>query len=461
MIVLENRFFPVRSAVCFVVEGAIILTSVLASFVLLQSNEAVAVLDLRDAVVRGGVVALICQTCMYFLDMYNMKYSQTWGELFFSLMFAVGFVCIGISLVSYAFPQFGVAGNMYYLTIVFVGVFLLFWRVLFDIALARWVPRSNILVVGTGQTARMMAAEIRERRRLGFDFAGFVGPEESWAERVESVVGGYGDLEGLVREKRIKNVVVAINERRGEYPVEQFLSVKVAGIPVVEWQGFFERLAGRIPIDNLPPSYFIFNEGFRKSRLVLLLRRCISVVVSLAAIVFLSPVFLITAIAIKLESPGSITYSQIRIGLHGKVFRIWKFRSMRQDAESGGAPVWARKDDPRVTRVGKIIRKIRVDELPQLFNVLKGDLDLVGPRPERPEFVEELSRTIPYYALRHTIRPGITGWAQVMFSYCGTIEESEEKLQYDLFYIKNMSLPLDLFILFSTVKIVLLGRGAR
>jgi exopolysaccharide biosynthesis polyprenyl glycosylphosphotransferase len=239
------------------------------------------------------------------------------------------------------------------------------------------------------------------------------------------------------------------------------LALRVNGCQVVEWPGFFEKLSGRIPIDNLAPSFFIFNEGFRKSRILLSIRWGLSAIVAAVILVFLLPILLVVAILIKLDSPGPVLYSQIRVGQNNNPIRIYKFRSMRNDAEINGNAVWAVENDPRITKVGRFLRKTRIDELPQLFNVLIGELEFVGPRPERPEFVEKLQTLIPYYALRHTVKPGVTGWAQVMFHYGSTIEESKEKLQYDLFYIKNMSLKLDLLILFHTIKIVILGRGAR
>jgi sugar transferase (PEP-CTERM system associated) len=446
------------------VEGGIIIVSVLASFLLLHRGGAIGTIALQDAVVRGMVVAFFCQSCMYLLDMYDLKHSQTWGELFFSLLFAVGFVCIGIGLVTYAVPEFGVAGSMYYLTVLFVAVFLLFWRIAFDIYLTKMAPRENILILGTGEMARMIGEEVRRRERLGFTLVGFAGSGEGGEVRtgaVGDVIGSYADLPAIVRRHKVRKLVVALSERRGEYPVETLLDLRVKGCQVLEWPGFFEKLSGRIAIDNLSPSYFIFQEGFRKSWPLLFARRLVSLLAGLILLVALLPVILIVALLIKIDSPGPVFYSQERVGRNGRTFRIIKFRSMRQDAEGESGPRWATENDPRITRLGKILRKSRLDEVPQLINVLKGDLNLVGPRPERPAFVEQLLKAIPYYSLRQTVSPGLTGWAQVEFSYCGTIEESKEKLQYDLFYIKNMSLKLDLLVLFKTIKIVLLGRGAR
>lgn len=447
MIVLENRFFPIRSAVCFFVEGAIILLSVLASFIIIRQWGDTGSVGFEDAIIRGLVVAFICQSCMYMLDLYDLKHSQSWGEIFFSLIFAVGFVCIGVGIVSFLIPGFGVEAQMYYLTILLAAILLLFWRIAFDYYLARFAPRQNILVMGQGELAKMIAEEIQARERLGFRFVGFVGDS--------------GQIRELIARHKVRKLVVALGERRGSYPVAEMLDARVAGCEVVEWQGFFEKLSGRIPVDRLMPSFFIFNEGFRKSRTVLLIRGIFSRILAATALVLLSPIFLLVAAVIKIDSPGPVFYWQNRVGRNGKIFRIYKFRSMRKDAEANLGARWAVQNDPRVTRVGRVIRLARLDELPQLFNVLLGDIDLVGPRPERPEFVEKLQSMIPYYSIRHTVKPGLTGWAQVMFTYCGTIEESKEKLQYDLFFIKNMSIKLDLLILFKTFKIVLLGRGAR
>jgi sugar transferase (PEP-CTERM system associated) len=402
---------------------------------------------------------------MYLLDLYNFRLTQTWGEVLFALAIAIGFVCVGIGLLSFAIPKFGVAGKMYYLSILIASVFLLLWRVLFEIYITRYAPRENILIVGTGEVARQVGEEVRKRNRLGFHLVGFIDAPSAKSSptggQVGEILGDPAEMDRIIERHDVDKVVVAITERRGEYPVKEMLALRVGGYQVVEWPGFFEKLSGRIPIDNLAPSFFIFNEGFRKSRILLTIRRVLSAIAAAVFLVVLLPVFFVIAILIMFDSPGPVIYSQIRVGQHNKPIRIYKFRSMRNDAEKNGDAVWAVTNDPRITRIGHFLRKSRIDELPQIYNVLIGELDFVGPRPERPEFVEKLASLIPYYALRHTVKPGITGWAQVMFHYGSTIGESKEKLQYDLFYIKNMSLKLDLLVLFHTFKIVILGRGAR
>jgi len=465
VITFQNRFFSLRSAACFIIEGGIIMFSVVASFILLHGRAGTSVVSMGDVVSRALVITFFCQSCMYLLDLYNFRLSHTWGEMVFALAIAIGFVCLGIGLLSYAIPKFGVAGKMYYLSILIASVFLLVWRLLFEIYITKFAPQENILIVGTGAVARQVGEEVIKRKRLGFHLVGFINapPAKNIPSVVEAggILGDPDQMNRIIDQHGVDKVVVAITERRGEYPIKEMLSLRVSGYKVVEWPGFFEKLSGRIPIDSLAPSFFIFNEGFRKSKILLMFRRIITAIVTAVSLVILLPFLLVVAILIKLDSPGSPIYSQVRVGQHGKRIRIYKFRSMRNDAESNRGAVWAVENDPRVTRIGRFLRRSRIDELPQLFNVLIGDLELVGPRPERPEFVDKLQNLIPYYALRHTVKPGITGWAQVMFHYGATIDESKEKLQYDLFYIKNMTLNLDLLILFHTFKIVLLGRGAR
>jgi len=254
---------------------------------------------------------------------------------------------------------------------------------------------------------------------------------------------------------------VALDEKRGIFPYKQLLNCKVRGINVIDGESFYERVSGKLLVERINPSWLIFSEGFRKSRFVRVSKRIVDFLSAGLLLIIFGLISILTAIAIKLGSPGPVVFSQERVGQDGRVFKIYKFRSMRADAEKLTGPVWATEDDPRITRVGRIIRKLRIDELPQLWNVFKGDMSFVGPRPERPYFVEQLKKKIPYYNERFTVKPGITGWAQVKYPYGASEKDALEKLKYDLYYIKNISLPMDLMVIFQTAKIVLLGRGAR
>lgn len=275
------------------------------------------------------------------------------------------------------------------------------------------------------------------------------------------VLGTFDELESLAESRKIDCILVALRDRRGRLPVEALLNLKIAGVAVEEGAAFFERVFGKLPVEELSPSYLVFSPGFRVSKLTQIYKHVFSAVLSLIGLILSAPIMLLVAIAIKLDSPGPVFFLQERVGKGGRVFKLIKFRSMYVDAEKRTGPIWAKSDDSRVTRVGRFIRRARIDEIPQFINVLKGDMHFVGPRPERSYFVERLQEIIHYYPQRHTVKPGITGWAQVKYPYGSTVEDACEKLKYDLYYIKNMSVLLDLRIVFHTVKIVLLGRGAR
>jgi sugar transferase (PEP-CTERM system associated) len=269
------------------------------------------------------------------------------------------------------------------------------------------------------------------------------------------------DLRAFRTQKHpIDRIVVAMEDRRGSMPVRELLALRLNGVVIEDASPLIERLTGKVPLDGLNPSTLIFTEGFNVRAPLMFVRRLVSITVSLVALTICLPFVPFIALAVRLSSPGPIFFSQMRVGRRGRPFRVFKFRTMRQDAEAKGA-VWAAKNDPRVTTLGRFMRKTRLDETPQLWNVLRGDMAFVGPRPERPEFVQWLSNEIPYYDLRHIIRPGITGWAQVRYQYGASLEETSQKLEYDLYYVKHLSLGLDLLIIFETIKTIILRRGAQ
>ena len=274
------------------------------------------------------------------------------------------------------------------------------------------------------------------------------------------VIGDYTQISSIVKAGGVDRIIVALDERRGKFPLEQLLSCRLKGVPVEDGIAFTDQLAGKLSVENIHPSFLIFSDGFKSSEIFKRMKRVIDILVSLVALTLFFPITLLISLAIRLDSKGPIFYKQERVGEDEKIFRLLKFRSMRVDAETG-VPVWASIDDPRITRVGRVIRKLRFDEIPQMINVLKGEMSFVGPRPERPFFVKELENEVPYYSQRHVIKPGVTGWAQIMYRYGASKEDALQKLEYDLYYIKHMSVVLDLMIILETVKIVLLGKGAR
>lgn len=275
-----------------------------------------------------------------------------------------------------------------------------------------------------------------------------------------SVLGTHRDLEELVAKHQVDRIVVEMQDRRGRLPMDKLLGLKVQGISIEDATSLYERITGKIPIENLKPSWMIFNTGFEVSRSMVLQKRILSLAIAVLLLILFGPIMLLAAILIKLDSPGSVFYRQERVGQDGRVFTLWKFRSMQENAEKQSGPVWSGPNDGRVTRVGRVLRRTRLDELPQLFNVLKGDMSIVGPRPERPHFVKELSALIPFYGLRHAVKPGLTGWAQIKYEYGNTVRDAVEKLQYDLFYIKHMSWLLDSLIALETAKTILVRKGS-
>ena len=335
-------------------------------------------------------------------------------------------------------------------------------RIIYVKVVNRTFLKRRILVVGAGVQASQIENRLRRKTdRENFIIVGYVAlPKEQVAIRKENVINSDSSLKDLALHHGVDELVIAITERRKGFPTDQVLDCKLSGIEVVDVLTFFERQTGRLILEILNPSWLIFSDGFMHGAVRELSKRIFDIISSSALLILASPLMVFAAIAIFFEDRGPIFYRQVRVGQNWDLINILKFRSMRVDAEKHGAQ-FASKDDNRVTKIGRFIRKTRIDELPQLINVLKGDMSFVGPRPERPEFVEKFSDTIPYYAERHRIKPGITGWAQICYPYGASERDTMEKLQYDLYYVKNYSLFLDIMVLFQTAEVVLWGKGAR
>jgi len=345
-----------------------------------------------------------------------------------------------------------------------VGLFgILTNRVRIAHARSRAVPRDRVLVYGVGERAAM----VKEALDRADDLVEIIGFFPSPAERVvhipeDRVLRRDETLIDTARRLNVNEIVVAVTERRGGgIPLRELLDCKLRGIRIFDLASYYEQILGQIRLDALYAGWLVFGDGFVQAGMRTVVKQVFDIICALLLLILAAPVMLLTAVAILIESGFPILYRQERVGLHGRLFEVLKFRSMRTDAEKDGAPRWANANDDRVTGVGRIIRKTRIDELPQLFNVLVGDMSLVGPRPERPYFVDQLTKQIPFYAVRHSVKPGVTGWAQVRYHYGASVADSAQKLQYDLYYVKNHTLMLDLVVLFETVGVVLMAKGAR
>jgi sugar transferase (PEP-CTERM system associated) len=422
-------------------------------------------LDLGPLLARGAVTILVLQLSLYYGEVYDGRAMRSRTDFFLRLGRSFLLATLLLPLVYYLVLPVRLDPELLLLFLPMAVATVFLWHGLLHWVGGREALTDNVLILGTGSSAQQVATELMRRAPLGYRVVGFIGqhPEEVGRPLLSpSVVGTTADLLRLVPELKVSLIVVALDDRRGRLPVDDLLQCRVSGIQVEDAPTFYERLTGKLLVSDLRPSWLVFSPGFREPRLLLVSRRAGEFVLAAALLVALAPLLGLLALLIRLDSPGPALYRQPRVGRRGRVFELFKLRTMRVDAEDATGPVWATPGrDLRVTRVGHVLRMLRLDELPQLVNVLRGEMSFVGPRPERPHFVEQLRRVIPYYDERHSVPPGITGWAQVKFGYGSTIEDSERKLQFDLYYIKNMSLFLDIAIILDTLKVMLVGRGAR
>jgi len=421
-------------------------------------------LMLRYGFLKAGLAAAFCLTAFYFYDLYDFLIMHDRRELVLRLVQALGLAWVALAITFYAFPYLMLGRGISLLALPLALSLMVGWRVSIHWFLGHPQFGERILVVGSGENAVEVAREVVNRKDAGYRIVGFVDNDPDLVGKSlfnPRVLGLAADLEQIVRKENVDRIVVAMGERRGQFPTAELLQLSLGGeVSIEEGASFYERLTGRVSLDMLRPSWLIFSGRGRQARIAGLFRNVMHRLVALVGGILSLPIALVTAILIKLDSPGPVFYRQERVGRNGKPFTLMKFRSMRVDAEKDG-PVWAANGDDRATRVGKIIRKIRVDEIPQFWSILRGEMSFVGPRPERPHFVSQLAQEIPYYEQRHLIAPGLTGWAQIKYPYGASVEDARQKLQYDLYYIKNQSLVLDAIILFETIKITMFGRGAH
>ena len=465
MIKLFRQYVSPRKMIFILGEGALIFLAVfLASFYLLGGGTSIKGL-LEMIWLKILVVVIVAQLSLYFSDLYEFKVTDSPTDLASRLIQSIGVTSVILAVVYYLWPDMIIGRWIFFASLILLLLFLISWRLLYSLGIKKKVFTEKAILLGSGELARNILGEIKSKKDLPYnvDLAMMYDKNPHNNDKFEAITisYGFGNVCDFVEAEDIRSVIVALDERRGVFPYKELLDCKMRGINIIDGESFYERITGKVLVEKISPSWLIFSEGFVESKISRIMKRLVGIILSTVMLICFSPLILLVAVAIKLDSRGAVFFPQERVGKSGKLFMMYKFRSMQANAEEESGPVWTKENDSRITRVGKIIRKLHFDEIPQLWNVFKGDMSFVGPRPERPFFVEKLKETIPYYNERLSVKPGLTGWAQIKFAYSSTEEEALEKLKYDLYYIKNMSLVMDLIIIFHTIKIVLLGRGSR
>ncbi len=409
---------------------------------------------------RAIVFMVVMQAVLYYAGFFDPLFVRQPRRAFTKVLQALALSTVINVLIYYFFPRLEIGRGIYLTSVALIAVVLPLWRIFYDSVTDSAGFRRNVLILGSGALAKELAEMIRDKPSHGLNLVGLLARDRSPGDTEGGIIGTYKELSDIVTRENVQLVLVAYPDRRGTLPVEQLLEVKFRGVEVEEGIDFYEHMMGKIYVRELKPSQLIFAEGFTSRLTTRRLKRILDLICSGIGLTLAAPIMMLTAILIKLESKGPIFYQQVRAGEFGKLFTIVKFRSMRTDAEKHGAQ-FAKENDDRVTKVGAFIRKTRIDELPQLWNVLKGEMSMVGPRPERPVFIEQLEQQVPFFKQRLYVKPGLTGHAQVRCPYGATTEDMLEKLQYDLYYIKAYSVLFDISVMFDTVKVVLFRIGSR
>jgi sugar transferase (PEP-CTERM system associated) len=445
-------------------ENLLIVASVAAAVRLRLGADGWTTFVIENGVGKTLLVSGVCQLCFYYADLYESRAYADRRELFVRLVQGLGAASFVLAVLYFWFPALIIGRGVFLISAALVVSLLVGWRFSVEWLSRRTSLRERLLLVGTSAQAVNLARELYERRvELGVEIVGFVDPDPTRIGMPvlnPGVIGGIDDIPAIAEARRVNRVVVSLADARGKLPMDRLLAMKLDGVQFDHLASVYEEYTGKIAVENLRPSWLIFSSGFQKSALLRTVKRAFDIVAAAVGLLLGLPLMMAIAVILKATSRGPVLYHQERVGRNGRRFMVHKFRSMRENAEAETGAVWSRPGDDRITAVGQFLRRTRFDELPQLWNVLIGEMSLIGPRPERPEFVDELTRQIPFYGERHTVKPGITGWAQVRYTYGASVEDALEKLQYDLFYVKNLTLSLDLFIFFDTIKTVILRRGA-
>ena len=447
-----------------VIEVAILFSSVYVAGLVVLGSLSECTRLLGPLAPKAAVVTAVAVLSLTAMGLYQFHQRLYFSEAVVRVLVGLTFACLGLAILYYAFPALLITPDIASVAVGYALILLLLVRLFFIRTVDYNIFRRNTLIYGAGKRAASIAEIRRRADRRGFKIVGQIAADGDAAHAEGECLKVNGkSITDLALETGAEEIVVAMDDRRKSLPVRDLLNARLNGIDVIDLLEFLERETGKIRVDLVRPGWLIFSPGFRRSRIRLFSKRTLDIVVSGSLLIVGLPFMVLAALAIKIEDGISapVFYRQCRTGRGNKPFGILKFRSMREDAEQDGAAVWASKNDSRVTRVGNFLRKTRLDELPQVLNVLGGQMSIVGPRPERPEFVSELQESIPYYRVRHIVKPGVTGWAQLRYSYGASEEDAVEKLQYDMYYIKNQTLLLDMLIILQTVEIVLWGKGAR
>lgn len=457
---LFNKYYPLRNLTFCAGEGLLIFST----FSLVQYFLFGDFIYFYSFVTHLGQAALITfafQLCLYFYDLYDLSYDLTLAETATKMTQAFGLGCILLGLIYYTLPILTTSIRVFWPGYFATCGIVMLWRWAYYSILKKRMFVQNILVLGTGPFASDIAKEIEGTHDSAHKIINFIGDTEvAFNPYNVPVSSKIPQMAEYCHRHDIDQIILALDDRRKKTPTKELLVCKLKGISVKQGIDFYETITGKFPVERVDPSGIFFSDGFTQDRWITVFKRVLDIFLAILGLIISLPITLLSSIIIKFESPGPVFYLQERVGIRGLTFKVIKFRSMREDAEKDGA-VWAMENDTRVTRFGGFIRKVRIDELPQLFNVLKGEMSFVGPRPERPVFVDDLTEKIPYYAIRHNIKPGITGWAQVCYPYGASVEDALRKLEYDLYYMKNISIFMDLMIIFQTIKTVLFKKSGR
>lgn len=460
MIRFLNVYYPTRTVLLLFCEAIVVGGCFVASaFALLGAGDTLLELNYESGWWKIGAVTLMSVIFSYYFDLYEPQLVSAREQIYLRILMVLGFSCLVVAALVFFFPSFALSQiNIYVLGFALLTPALFLWRAAYGWIVSRQRFRERVYVLGAGEYARSIVETIGSRPDLGMEVVEWREVPGTPAERKEVWIEALAEL-GRTKWP-VNRVIIAMEGQRGELPVEELLKLRFRGIKVEEVGRLRERLSGKIQLDGLRPADFLYGEGFRLRKSQQFLRQIVSMIAAATLLLLFLPFFPLVVLAVRVSSKGPIFFAQTRVGLEGREFRVYKFRSMFTDAEAAGAR-WATKNDPRVTKIGMFMRKTRIDEIPQLWNVLRGDMGFVGPRPERPEFVPMLADALPFFYMRHLIRPGLTGWAQVRYGYGATMAQAREKLEYDLYYVKHMSLGLDLLIMFETIKTIVRRRGAQ